>query len=301
MYEKILVALDGSPAAEATIPYVQEIAASVGSEVVLLRVCESSEQCDDGGTRQYLDSLATGMVQGIASLQKPSAKSPAVTPVAVSGKPADQIVDYADANSVSLIAIAAHGRSGESRWPIGAVAEKVLHGTRIPILLVTATRQDKAVTSTPGLKKVLVPLDGSEVGEAALSYVEFLALRLGLEVTLLHVLENKYIAYGPDIGGYIPYTQEWLDASRDQARKYLSGVEARLKSKGVPVSSALESGPAAERIIEVAHRAGTDLIAMSTHGRSGVSKWVFGSVAERVLHAGKVPLILVRARPESGK
>jgi len=134
-----------------------------------------------------------------------------------------------------------------------------------------------------------------------LPYVEFLALGLGLEVVLLHVLENKYVAYGPDVGGYIPYTQEWLDAARDEAQAYVSSVEAGLKSKGIRATSVLESGPAADRIIEVAQRVGADFVAMSTHGRSGVSKWVFGSVADRVLHSGKMPLILVRARPESSR
>jgi nucleotide-binding universal stress UspA family protein len=117
-----------------------------------------------------------------------------------------------------------------------------------------------------------------------------------MEVTLLQVVEPKYIAIGAEPWDYSPYRHEWLEAMEQSARAYLAGIEQRLNAKGIVVNSRIESGVATERILEVAEQIGADVIAMSTHGRSGVARWAVGSVADRLAHAGNIPLILVRAR-----
>lgn len=132
-------------------------------------------------------------------------------------------------------------------------------------------------------KKILVPLDGSEVAEAILSHIEALAGPLSAEVTLLEVLPET---------GVLP------ERARDEitrAKEYLGQVEARLKDKGVKTRSTLRYGKAAAEIIDYAKVNDIDLIAMSTHGRSGVSRWVFGSVADKVLRGTNIPILLIRA------
>jgi len=308
MFERLLVPLDGSEQAEATLPYAEELAARIGSEVVLLQVGEPERECS-GTERQsylaYLDRLAR-TVRRMAAVRAarnshPERREVRVQTVVLQGNPAERITEYAAGNAIGLIVMAAHGRSGLTRWAVGSVADKVLRAARIPIALITGPARDVPTRDKGALDKALLPLDGSKIGEAALEYVEELAPKMGTELTLLQVVEHKYVAYSAEIGGYIPYPQEWLTATEDAARSYLAGVEARLKAKGITVSSRVEIGLAADTIVDVAEKMKADFIAMSTHGRSGMGRWVFGSVADRVIHAGKMPVFLVRARPEEGK
>jgi len=131
--------------------------------------------------------------------------------------------------------------------------------------------------------RVLVPLDGSDVAEAILSRVEELTAKLGAEVVLLEVLSET---------GVLPTTahQEY-----NEAKEYLDGITQRLRDQGIEASAAIRYGEPAEEIVDYAQANKVDLIAMSTHGRSGVSRWVFGSVAEKVLRGTDVPIFLVRA------
>lgn len=131
--------------------------------------------------------------------------------------------------------------------------------------------------------RVLVPLDGSDVAEAILSRVEELTAKLGAEVVLLEVLSEA---------GVLPTTahQEY-----NEAKEYLDGITQRLRDQGIEASAAIRYGEPAEEIVDYAQANKVDLIAMSTHGRSGVSRWVFGSVAEKVLRGTDVPILLVRA------
>jgi nucleotide-binding universal stress UspA family protein len=214
----------------------------------------------------------------------------------VVGNPADEIIDYAESKHIGLIIMATHGRSGIRRWAVGSVATKVLRGSRVPVALIRVDGTRPVIPKKGLLTKALLPLDGSEVGEAALPYVEELAVGLRTEVTLLQVVELKYVATGAQPWDYVPYRPEWLEAMEQSARAYLAGIEQRLKAKGIVANSRIESGASADRIMDVAEHIGADFIAMSTHGRSGVARWAFGSVADRLVHSGKIPLILVRAQ-----
>ena len=136
-------------------------------------------------------------------------------------------------------------------------------------------------------KKILVPLDGSALAEAILPQVTELARVHAAELVILRVaLAHAFPGADP--------TEAQLHAVRD-SEKYLEGVEQGLKGGGLQVSSVVRYGHAAEEILDHSAFAGIDLIAMSTHGRTGVSRWVLGSVAEKVLRASTTPLLLVRA------
>ncbi len=136
-------------------------------------------------------------------------------------------------------------------------------------------------------KKILVPLDGSALAEAIVPQVTELVRLHGAELVILRVA----LAHG--FPGVDP-TEAQLQAVRE-SEKYLEGVEKDLKARGLKVSSVVRYGNAAEEILDHAAFAGIDLIAMSTHGRTGVSRWVLGSVAEKVLRASTTPLLLLRA------
>ncbi|MFC1943784.1 universal stress protein [Chloroflexota bacterium] len=158
-------------------------------------------------------------------------------------------------------------------------------------------------------QKILVPLDGSNVGEAALPYVEGLVAELSpgtkVEVTLLQVVSSlpRYMAAGGEEMTSLPivYTEKEIEQFKKDAAGYLNKAGEGLISKGAIVRIMVGIGRAAEEIIKVADEINADLVAMSTHGRSGFSRWAFGSVTDRVLRGGGKPVLVVRPPRETEK
>jgi nucleotide-binding universal stress UspA family protein len=146
------------------------------------------------------------------------------------------------------------------------------------------------------LKKILVPLDGSAEGEVVIPHAAEFGSKLKAEVTLIQVLPVGYQLIAT--GDYIAYTEKQIESDKASASKYLGKIEARLKKNDVAVKSVvtLKNVNPAEEIISFADEIKADIVIMATHGRSGVGRWVLGSVAERVLHDGNTPIMLVRAQ-----
>jgi nucleotide-binding universal stress UspA family protein len=145
---------------------------------------------------------------------------------------------------------------------------------------------------------ILVPLDGSELGETALPHVEGLARKLDSRVLLLRVanLPATLIGEVAPMGGPMPpeLIDDAIQAETDEAKDYLTRTAQRLKDAGLSVEWEVVEGDASRAIIETAHQRGADLIAMATHGRSGLPRLVLGSVADRVLRDSHLPVLLVR-------
>ncbi len=147
--------------------------------------------------------------------------------------------------------------------------------------------------------RILVPLDGSKVGESALPSVKALVTKLVLghkiEVVLIQVVSSlmHYVIAG-EASAQIPYTPHELDMIEKDARGYLGRVADELTKLGATVQVRVATGNPAEAIIKAAEDTKSDLIAMSTHGRSGLRKWAFGSVAEKVLQSANIPVLMVR-------
>jgi nucleotide-binding universal stress UspA family protein len=130
--------------------------------------------------------------------------------------------------------------------------------------------------------KVLVPLDGSDMADAVLAYIGELATRIGGEVILLKVL--------PDSGA-LPTTAH---RQYNEARQHLDGMAQKLKRQGIEASTTIRYGKPVEETVDYARTNGVSLIAMSTHGRNGLRRWLFGSVAEKVLRSTALPVLLVQ-------
>jgi nucleotide-binding universal stress UspA family protein len=155
-------------------------------------------------------------------------------------------------------------------------------------------------------QRILIPLDGSEIGEAALPIIEDLVSKLlsgvKVEITLLQVVSSMpYFVAAGEVGLPITYTEQELELNKKKGLGYLEQVSENLKSKGVTVNIRVETGNPAMEIIRVANEINANLIAMSTHGRSGITRWAFGSVTDRVLRGATTPVFLVRARKEPQK
>ncbi len=155
-------------------------------------------------------------------------------------------------------------------------------------------------------ERILVPLDGSKVAEAALPVVEELVSKLSpvqkVEVTLLQVVTSltHWVVAG-EAGAPIPYTEQEVNLIRKEAQAYLDKVAEGLRSKGATVKTKVAVGNAAQEIIKASEEIPADLMAMSTHGRTGLGRWAFGSVTERVLRAGTLPVLLVRVPRKTTK
>jgi nucleotide-binding universal stress UspA family protein len=292
MYEKILVPLDGSSEAEIVLPYVEGIAAKFGAEVILVSVLEPAEDERDQLYRYYLERIVKQVQR---QLKNWGAKDGIVVKCEIlTGKPAGEIMRYADESNVNLITMTSYGRSGRSPWFMGNVAAKVLRTTGKPVLLIRAPADKATLKRKSLIKRILVPLDGSAVGETAIPYAETLGQMLGSELVLFQVVKPP-VPIGIEAPTMSTIYEEELERTRASAVVYLDRVEKKLQEKGLSTSSAINLGPPADQIIDFAETNAVDLIAMSTHGRSGIGRWVFGSVTDKVVHAGNIAVMTIRA------
>jgi nucleotide-binding universal stress UspA family protein len=290
MWERILVPLDGSNLAELALPHAEELAAAFNSEVVLLYVSEPDEKQYRHMHQLYLEEVAKQVREHIKE-HRPDVVRAVVLP----GEPAEQIIDYAWRHKVGLIIMASHGRSGITPWATGSVANKVLNATRVPVLLIKVVKPPQRVPGKPLLNRILLPLDGSEAGEAAVPYIQELSERLGSEVILFGVVPAGQ--HARTVGGldFILYPEQYLEVVKAEARGYLDRVYHRLSGGKAAVRVELKVGDVAREIIKFAEETNVSLIAISAHGRSGIEKWVFGSIAHKVLQATNTSVLLVRA------
>ncbi len=297
MYERILVPLDGSEAAENVLPYAAQIATKFEAEIILVSVSEPTAVEMDHLYHCYLERIAE---QVRRQLKDWGAKKKTKVPSEVlMGKPATEILRYADESSVDLIIMASRGGSGEGPWLLGNIASKVIQAGDKPILLIRASASSTALQQKRLVKRILVPLDGSELGEVVIPHVEALARALGAEVILLHVVEPTPVIWVSGIEGtYVPVRPKEEARRVASELEYLDGVGKALKERGLSTSTEVGSGSPAIEIIKCAETKGVDLVAMSTHGRSGIGRWALGSITERVLQSGTTAVLTVRARKE---
>ena len=154
--------------------------------------------------------------------------------------------------------------------------------------------------------KILIPLDGSGIGKAALPYIEDLLCKMSprvkLEFILFRVvpLRTHYIATGEVIAP-VAYTVQQEEQIQQEAKEYLKKVAESINNEKIGVEIRIGIGNSAEEIIKIADELDVDIIAMSTHGRHGISRWAFGSVTDKVLRGGNKPVLLVRAPKETKK
>ena len=143
-------------------------------------------------------------------------------------------------------------------------------------------------------KTILVPLDGSKRAEAILPYVEEIARHSAAKVVFIQVVEFHTMMAGSY--GVMELYEATIKQQTTEAKAYLNARRGEFHEKGIEVKTLVEQGPVVETIIDVAAREGTDLIAMASHGRSGLSRVFYGSVAAGVLQRVDRPLLLVRSR-----
>jgi nucleotide-binding universal stress UspA family protein len=283
---KILIPLDGSTEAESVLPYLRDIALKFGSRVYILGV-------GIGRKTRRVNRLIEDYINRTANkLHSDHIKA---EPVISYGVAAEKILDFTAEKEIDLIIMATHGRSGITRWWMGSVAEKVISEATASVLLIRSQRTGtmEAADKLNFPHKILAPLDGSDIGESALPYAEAIAANSRASICLLQVISPPGTAEANLLGG--PDWRKFVKAMHDAGESYLKGVAERLGGKNIKVAYEVATGDPADKIVEYAADKGVSMIAMSTHGRTGIARWVLGSVADKVLHGAKKPILLVRS------
>ncbi len=145
-------------------------------------------------------------------------------------------------------------------------------------------------------QKIMVPLDGSELAECVFPHLEAFIMAFSLkEVLLVRVVEPLSISSALQ-ASEMDIIQKNESDREFQAREYLNQVPGRISSSGVDLRSEVIVGTVADSLIDLARKEAIDLILMATHGRSGITRWVMGSVADKILHSAKIPVLMIRAR-----
>jgi nucleotide-binding universal stress UspA family protein len=278
MFERILVPLDGSELAESVLVQVGRLLRRMDAEVLLLRVVTlpPAAEGDVGTPLDLLWSRAADYLQGLE--RRLSEQGARVRVKVVEGFAAEAILETAKNERATMIAMSTHGRSGLARWVFGSVAEKVLRASPIPVLAVpsfTGSGGEAFPTGARELpfRKILVPIASAdlslEIVPAAIEFAQLFESRL----FALNVCE------GPECA--VPVHQ-------------MRQAYEQIRAASVPAEPLVKQGNPALQILETCREIGADLIAMTTHGHSGLSRWVLGSVAEKVLRGANVPLLVLR-------
>jgi nucleotide-binding universal stress UspA family protein len=311
----ILVPLDGSALAEQVLPYVRTLALLLGARVQLLHVIVESQHesmVAEGIAAAYgvIEPLATQYEREHRALITLTQHAESYlgshaallrsqdidTEIDVRcGPAAEVIVEAAENQHVALIAMATHGYSGLKRWALGSVTDRVAHSTAKPVFVVRGT--SSAATEPIRFKRVMVPLDGSPLATQALPLAADLAERARGDIVLMQAVETSievYPAIAP-LGRPDLMPSEMLRRLRALAGQYLDEQAKLLRDRGLPVTTHVVNGHAAETIVDQATGQLVDLVVISTHGYSGLKRWALGSVTDKVLHAATTPLLLVHA------
>jgi nucleotide-binding universal stress UspA family protein len=299
MFKTILVPLDGSILAEQALAPAAELARRTDANVILVRAPNMEPAYATAGSaygliypeqsvgqasaeaRDYLKSIQTSR----------AARGGSVRTVVAEGDPAGAIVDVASQAKADIIVMSSHGHTGLTRWLLGSVAEKVLRAAGCPVLVVRSQR---------AIQRVLITLDGSELSGQALAPAFETAAALGASVTLLRVVRELHTE---ELRGLDQFKtglgQRLVQEIRDDAEYYLRNVIEAFDGLGPQINHEVRSGPAANAILEYAENHAIDLIAMATHGRTGLRRWVYGSVTEKVLRAADYSMLVVRPRADA--
>lgn len=287
MFHKILVPLDGSAESERALRPAMKLARAVEGEVILLRNTktvymtmpamaaeydwswpEYSREQSRGEVREYLDGLAAANVQpGVV-----------IRSVAVDGDTASLIVDTAVSEAVDVIIMTAQGWSSPKVRELGSITERVLYAAPCPVFMVRVTP----------IKRVAVTLDGSILAEKSIQPAYNLARALGADLTLLRVNEPLSSNY-PDLEP--EKEREFDEWNRLGAQAYLENIARDLDED---VEMFVVQGTAVNSILNFTKLHVIDLLVMSTHGRSGLRRWLYGSVTAKVMRDSHASMLIIR-------
>jgi nucleotide-binding universal stress UspA family protein len=293
--QRLLLPLDGSTLAERAIPPAFAIARALSNDTTctlhLLRVVPPLLMAIDpvlyAETLSFAEEEARNYLADIQ--QKWGSDNVATIADIHTGPVAESIINYAQKRQINLIVMSSHGRSGIGRWVYGSVAEKVLRQACCASLII---RQPDDAPPLDTFRHILVCLDGSSLAEQVLTPILLLARAMSAQLTFLRVVPPSHLA--AETLALEQFLDQVEQIEQHNAKIYLNQLLECLPTHDLKVHIQTVMGPSAESIIDYAQEHQVDLIAMCSHGRSGISRWVYGSVTEKVLRGAGCSTFTIR-------
>jgi nucleotide-binding universal stress UspA family protein len=290
MYDSILVPTDGSEGARAATRHAMNLATAFDSEVHLLSVVNPSIYSSDladmdfpaGEHRKALEEHATEAVEALEALL--DERDLTYRTAIEEGVPYEAIPAYAEDHAIDLLSMGTHGRTGFDRLLVGSVTERVVRTSSVPVLT-SRFEPEKA-----GYDDILLPTDGSEAASAAIEHAIALAERYDATIHALSVVDLSALAGSYD-GAAVPGVIEALEGGSEQT---VSEVAERCERQDVDVRTEVTQGTPYRAIGAYVEDHDVDLVTMGTHGRTGLGRYLLGSVTERVVRTSSVPVLTVR-------
>ncbi len=291
----ILVPLDGSELAEGALPMATALARAERTHLVLLSVWEPPGSGLAPVVSLELEERARDYFQTYLGGVRDRLQDKQIRNIVLCGDACDETLATAEQVGARTIVMASHGRSGVGRWLYGSTASRLLHESRIPVLVVGPAALE--TTERPAIKHVMVPLDGSPLAEVAIATGVQLASAFDAKLSLVQAIRWAYEAY-PYAGasGYVQSLDSELEAS---ACSYIQRQESAIAGQ-VDVHGFVVHGTAADTLMAFEAEREVDLVVMTTHARTGIGRATLGSTAERMLQ-GKAPVLLLRPEREAPK
>ena len=291
MISRILVPLDGSKLSETILPFASEIARKADAEVVVATAIQPigiwdatataiNWEHEEKSAKDYLDS----------AVERLTGDGLRVRPIFLHGDASEVILEAAEKESADLITMTTHGRSGIMRWLLGSVADRVVQHSKVPVALIRVG-EDNPVPSAK-VERILVPLDGSDVSAGILPFVKEYARLFDSSLVLYHAVSPVGTYPGFETAN-AQVVGELLEETQKEGTEMLSQAAEKLKSEGFKTQTAISIELAADGILNAAEQSKAGLVAIGTHGRSGVTRTVLGSVANAVLRRSKLPVLLI--------
>lgn len=288
MFEKILVPLDTSGMAEQALICASELAEAFDSELNLINICEEKEATATGFCQSYIEEKADALREG------PKGQTLKIKTMVMPGSPAQKILDYVHTQQIDLIVMSSHGRSGVVLWPLGGTADKVLRRTRVPLVMIKV-REAQGEKADGGIfERILVALDGSELAARVLTMVAGIAEKFRSQVVLLRVVETDRRVHSLGRIDHVPYIEYELESEKKRAIEYLEQERQKFINPE-QVTVIVKAGNVAQEIITYAQQNNCSLIAISSHTHSSLDSWVFGSVTNKIIHAGNKSMLFIPA------
>jgi nucleotide-binding universal stress UspA family protein len=279
MFRRLVVPLDGSELAEHSLPYAEALASANGGRLVLVRVSDAADEAE-----AYLAEIAGKLRPRVA-----------VETRVLQGRAASRIVEAVAAVEADAVVMATHGRTGVGHLVRGSVTEGVIADGDVPVFVAYARDGEMPPPPfDPARARVIVPLDGSELAEAALAPAVNLLGTAG-ELVLMFVVSLPDHVELDQTGRTIAYLDQQAESQKRRARDYLHVVRKRITSAnpGLQVSLDVRFGDPATSIVDASVEHVADLVVMASHGRTGISRAVHGSVTGAVVREGITPVLVV--------
>jgi nucleotide-binding universal stress UspA family protein len=276
MFHRMLVPLDGSPEADRILPYAASWASRLRIPMLLLSIVDlrvASSVRGHGDVERQLQ-------QGVDRLHREGVQA---TVAVTAGRPAEEILGVAESQGCDLIVLSTSTRQGAGQGILGRVTDKVFHASQFPLLLIPPLAVEPSMRVPQIPTRIIVPLDGSALAEAALPFAEELAPNLSAGVMLVRAV--------PFAGAIVD--EKAPPSGEVEARAYLRRLTERLRLEGVAVQAQTLDGPPVELILEVARKTPHSLVVLTTHGRSALARWFVGSVAEGIVRAASTSVLII--------